>query len=81
MLGWLADTWNSVELWVAQQSFWLQFVVVMAVLLPLCLGIAWMIDRIVDAVSAALWPSRDDETATADGVDGQVAPVRRGERS
>jgi hypothetical protein len=71
VLEWLAKTWNSVELWITQQPFWLQFVVVMAVLLPLCLGAAWLIDRVVDYVSAKLHPDHepaapaDDENSSS----------------
>lgn len=40
------------ELWLAQLWFPLQFLLLMAVVLPLCLGLAWLIDRAVDVVSA-----------------------------
>ena len=40
--------WDDAELWVAQLPFALQFTVVMAVLLPLCVVVAWLIDRAVD---------------------------------
>lgn len=61
MLRWLADWWNGVELWVLGLSFPLQFAIVMAVLLPVCLIVAWLIDRIVDYASASIGPSEEDE--------------------
>jgi hypothetical protein len=50
----LSAWWDAVELWVAQLWFPLQFAVVMAVVVPLCLGVAWVIDRAVDHASARL---------------------------
>jgi hypothetical protein len=44
-VSWLSDWWNAVELWIAQQPFPAQFAVVIAVLLPVCAGGAWLIDR------------------------------------
>jgi hypothetical protein len=49
-VSWLSDWWNAVELWIAQQPFPAQFAVVIAVLLPVCAGGAWLIDRAVDFV-------------------------------
>lgn len=60
-MQWLSDWWNDVELWVAQLPFWLQFALVMVILVPLCTGVAWAIDRIVDYVSATLGPARRNE--------------------
>lgn len=57
----LANWWDNAELWLAQLWFPLQFVLVIAVLGPLCLGVAWLIDRIVDRVAAWLHPSRDED--------------------
>lgn len=56
MLNWLGDWWNGVELWLTQLWFPFQFALVMAILLPLCLGMAWLIDRLVDRLAA--WTSR-----------------------
>lgn len=50
----LANWWDSVELWLAQLWFPLQFVLVMVVLVPLCLLTAWLIDRVVDFVATRL---------------------------
>jgi hypothetical protein len=50
-MGWLSDWWNAVELWITQLAFPAQFAVVMAVLLPICAGGAWLIDHGVDYVA------------------------------
>ena len=53
MLDGLGDWWNKVELWVVLGlPFPFQFALVMAVLLPLCVVLAWLIDRAVDYASA-----------------------------
>jgi hypothetical protein len=57
----LADWWNAVELWVLGLPFPFQFALVIAVLVPLCVMIAWLIDRIVDYASAWFGPSNEDE--------------------
>lgn len=57
MLRWLSDWWNAVELWILGLPFPFQFTLVMAVLLPLCLVVAWAIDRIVDRASTWFGPS------------------------
>ncbi|TNC24414.1 hypothetical protein [Amycolatopsis alkalitolerans] len=61
MFAGLANWWDKAELWLTQLWFPLQFVLVIAVLGPLCLGVAWLIDRIVDRVAAWLRPSRDED--------------------
>lgn len=48
MLDGVSRWWDGVELWLAQQWFPVQFVLVMAVLVPLCAGLAWLIHRIAD---------------------------------
>ncbi|GAA2995088.1 MULTISPECIES: hypothetical protein [Actinokineospora] len=60
MLRGLSDWWNDVELWLIQLSFPLQFALVMAILLPLCVVLAWFIDRVVDYASARFGSSRDE---------------------
>jgi hypothetical protein len=57
----LANWWDKAELWLAQAWFPLQFVLVIAVLGPACLGAAWLIDRIVDQVAAWFRPGRDED--------------------
>ncbi|MQA61330.1 MAG: hypothetical protein GEU86_07500 [Actinophytocola sp.] len=58
MLDGLSDWWDGVELWVVQLWFPLQFVVVMLVVVPACLGVAWLVDRAVDRVAARVRPTR-----------------------
>ncbi|GLZ39635.1 hypothetical protein [Actinokineospora sp. NBRC 105648] len=60
MLQGLSDWWNDVELWLIQLSFPLQFALVMAILLPVCVVLAWFIDRVVDYASARFGPARDE---------------------
>ncbi|GGP42392.1 hypothetical protein [Saccharothrix coeruleofusca] len=54
MLDGIAQWWDGVELWLAQLAFPFQFALVMAVLLPACLGVARFIDRVVDDASARI---------------------------
>ena len=61
MLHGLVDWWNGVELWMLGLPFPFQFAIVIAVLLPLCVLVAWLIDRIVDYTSAWFGPSKEDE--------------------
>lgn len=46
----LAQWWGAVELWLAQQWFPVQFVLVMAVVVPLCFGLTVLGDRVCGAV-------------------------------
>ncbi len=48
----LSDWWNGVELWVLGLPFPFQFALVVVLLVPVCLVVAWLIDRIVDHASA-----------------------------
>lgn len=52
MLDDLNAWWDAVELWVVELWFPLQFLVVMAVVVPVCLAVAWVVDRGVDHLSA-----------------------------
>lgn len=61
MFDGVANWWDTAELWLAQLWFPLQFVLVIAVLGPACLGAAWLIDRIVDQVAAWFRPGRDED--------------------
>ena len=54
MFDGVARWWDGFELWLAQQWFPVQFVLVAAVLLPLCVGMEWMIQRGVEAVAERL---------------------------
>ena len=47
-MDWLVQWWDGVELWVVQLPVAVQFPVVMVVVLPMCLGVARLIDRVVD---------------------------------
>ena len=67
----MAEWWNGVELWVAGLAFPLQFALVVVFLGPLCVGVAWVIDRTVDHASTWFGPAPGDEEpiggeATAD---------------
>jgi hypothetical protein len=57
----LSDWWNGVELWIAGLPFPFQFALVIVVLVPLCLVVAWLIDRIVDHASAFFGPAKHEE--------------------
>ncbi|WP_121011098.1 hypothetical protein [Saccharothrix australiensis] len=69
----IAQWWDGVELWLAQLPFPFQFALLMAVLLPLCLGAARLIDRLVDNVSSRFNPAPPlDVPAEPDKVDAGV---------
>lgn len=51
MANGLSHWWEGIELWLAQQWFPVQFVLVMAVLTPLCVGLSWVIQRIADGLT------------------------------
>ncbi|WP_116044741.1 hypothetical protein [Amycolatopsis palatopharyngis] len=68
MLDGLAEWWDALELWLVQRWFPVQFVLVMAVLIPLCLALAWLLGRIVDRVATWFGTDRWDEN-TAPRVD------------
>lgn len=42
----LADWYDAVELWVTQLAFPLQVLLAVLVVLPLCLGVAVLLDRV-----------------------------------
>ena len=46
MFNGLADWWDGVELWLAQAWFPVQFVLVMLVVVPLCLGVSLVVARV-----------------------------------
>jgi hypothetical protein len=48
VVDWLWQWWDGVELWLVQLPVAVQFPVVMIVVLPLCLGVARLIDRVAD---------------------------------
>ena len=53
MLRELANRWDAVELWVTQLAFPFQVVLAILVVLPLCWGVAGLLDRAVAAVALA----------------------------
>jgi hypothetical protein len=70
------DVIDAVESWIAGQSYWVQVVVLLAVLGPLCYLLAGLIDRVVEAVLA--WHGRRDlgpAAAAAVGSDPAQEPV------
>ncbi len=66
----VAEWWNGVELWVSGLAFPLQFALVMVLLGPFCVVVAWAIDRAVDHASTWFGPSpEDEEPIGAESVD------------
>lgn len=57
----MVDWWSDVELWLSGIPFPFQFAIVICILAPLGLVVAWLIDRAVDNASALLGTSRDEE--------------------
>lgn len=52
----LANWYDAVELWVTQLAFPLQVLLAVVVVLPLCFGVALLLDRVADAVAGAQRP-------------------------
>lgn len=50
----LANWWDGAELWIAGLPFIPQVILVLAVMIPACFGIAWVLDRVLSAVFAAV---------------------------
>ncbi|PTR32026.1 hypothetical protein C8K36_1011072 [Rhodococcus sp. OK519] len=50
----VANWWDGAELWIAGLPFIPQVLLVLAVMIPACFGIAWMLDRVLSAVFAAV---------------------------
>ncbi|WP_063712619.1 hypothetical protein [Nocardia concava] len=46
----IAGWWDGVELWVAGLPFVPQFAVVLAAMIPVCLAIAYVLDRVLRTV-------------------------------
>ena len=53
MLRELANRWDAFELWVTQLAFPFQVVLAIVVVLPLCWGVAGLLDRAGDAAVVA----------------------------
>ena len=71
------DVVDAIESWIAGQSYWVQVVVLLAVLGPLCWLLAGVIDRMVEAVLA--WHSRRDQNSPIGAIDGG-SPSAAGQR-
>ena len=68
------DVVDAIESWIAGQSYWVQVVVLLAVLGPLCWLLAGVIDRMVEAVLA--WHSRRDQsTPIGAGAGGSTSVI------
>ena len=50
----LADWWDAVELWVTQLPFPFQVLLAIVVVLPVCWGLATILDRLAGAVLALI---------------------------
>ena len=66
---WLANWWDGVDLWLSQLAFPFQFAIVIAVLAPVCLGLTWLIERVVDLVSGRVTRSRAVQHPPAERVE------------
>ncbi|WP_430333176.1 hypothetical protein [Rhodococcus sp. ACT016] len=62
-----ASWWDGAELWVAGLPFIPQVVLVLAVMIPACFGIAWLLDRVLSAVFAAV--GRAESVGSDGGAD------------
>ncbi|GAA1998777.1 hypothetical protein GCM10009818_06690 [Nakamurella flavida] len=58
---------DAIESWVAGRGYWIQVVVLLAVLLPLCFWLAGVIDRLVERVLGHGDPVRTPAGGAADG--------------
>ncbi|NNH74186.1 hypothetical protein HLB23_30785 [Nocardia uniformis] len=72
----IADWWDGVELWVAGLPFVPQFAVVLAAMVPVCFGIAYLLDRVL---RVALRLLGRDRVAAREAV--TPAPAARSIRS
>lgn len=61
VLEWLVEWWDGAELWIVQLPYPLQVALVFAVLLPVCWGLARVIDHGIDGLIARLTWVRDAE--------------------
>jgi hypothetical protein len=68
----IANRWDAFELWVTQLAFPFQVALAIVVVLPLCWGVAGLLDRAVDA--AVLLGSRRRRTTPAPRRNGRPRP-------
>lgn len=73
MLEW----WDGVELWLVQLPYPFAVTVVLVVLLPVCWGLARLVDRGIDELAAKLTRVRDAEPPVRGR---EVRRLRRGRR-
>lgn len=57
----LVEWYDGVELWLVQLVYPLQVALVLAVLVPLCWGVARVVDRAVDGIGAKFTRANDAE--------------------
>ena len=74
----IAGRWDALELWVAGLPFVPQVVLVLAVMLPVCCAIAWLLDRTLTAVLHLVGRANPDTAATTDA--GGTASTSEGVR-
>ncbi|AOD23673.1 hypothetical protein RBB84_10435 [Rhodococcus sp. D-6] len=60
----VASWWDGFELWLAGLSFVPQAALVLAVLVPACSGVAWLLDRAMAGVFGLLGRGETDSPAT-----------------
>lgn len=70
------DVIDAIESWIAGQSYWVQVVLLLAVLGPLCYLLAGLIDRVVEAVLA--WHGKREQVTGPAEVD-QLSRTSAGE--
>ncbi|MFE3190344.1 hypothetical protein ACFXHA_15125 [Nocardia sp. NPDC059240] len=70
----MASWWDSVELWVAGLPFVPQFAVVLAAMVPVCLAIAYLLDRTLRVALRVL--GRDRIAAREAAVPATAQPRR-----
>ncbi|MDV2475073.1 hypothetical protein ACFWDA_06610 [Rhodococcus zopfii] len=61
----MATWWDGFELWLAGLSFVPQAALVLLVMVPLCAGAAWLLDRLLAAVFAAVGRGEPETPAPA----------------
>ena len=77
--GVVSEWWNGVELWVSGLPFPFQFALVIVLLGPLCVVVAWAIDRAVDHLSAWFGPAPGDEAPIGTEPVGEAGDAERTE--
>lgn len=60
-MTWLVEWWDGAELWLVRLPYPLLVTLVLAVLVPLCWALAWVIDRGIDELGARMTRFGDAE--------------------